>query len=58
MVTEMLCILTIKVSISVVVLLYSFAGCYQWEKLGKEHTISVLFLTTANESTIISELKV
>lgn len=38
-----------------VILHISFAGCYHWKELGKGYTGTLLFLTTAHESTIISK---
>ena len=45
----------INVIILVVILYYSFASCYHWEKLGKEYSKSMLFITTVCESIIITK---
>lgn len=55
----MFCSLTVNISMLVVVMLYdSFQRCYHWGKLGEGYVIceiSLIFLTTACEPTIISK---
>lgn len=55
-VTEMLCVLTLLISISWLwccpIIL---AKSYHWRKLSKGYLVSLLFLTTAHESIIISK---
>lgn len=49
---------TLTLNIPVVVLYFGFARYHHWEKLGKGYKdCSVLFLTTAKESKVISEGK-
>lgn len=58
---DVLCLMYLdctSASILVVMLYYSFAGCYHWGKLAKGYMdLSVLFLANICESTTISKFK-
>ena len=48
----------INVNFLIAILHCSYARCYHWKKLGEVYRISVLFLTAAYESTVLSKQKV
>lgn len=51
-------LLIVPLSLSQLILYYSFARCYHWEKLGKRFTRSLLFLSTDCALMVISKVKV